>query len=544
VAPGTGLGPAPFLAGFAMQNSGPVGVPVVLTFNYSPPSQADTVAPPIGLIPTIDASHGTAGPVEILKPSPNANSSQVRYRVDIKGIKLDFSSINEIDFALYATATESIRPGQFSDATDPVSKFVGKIAKAFDPLPPAVHFTPPSISWTALPDANGIARGILEWTSDPKATGYYVWEATESALLHLLQPPNTPDPPPSTPLVTRGTTLKSLINANQDKSLQAFARLNKDPISGSRTEIKLPAAASTLYVYRISAITGANVESSRSLQVAIFGVPRRNVPGVPRLLLRSSKSPLPAGIQVIGLPVESGAPPAGYRVFRVRNSTLALDGSTMGPAKLDEANPGWQAYAGTTLAGNPVNGEFVVDTAATQSWYPYFYRIKAVGIQDLTNGLYAGESDFSGVQSANIYPSGQPLNSAFTLATNVNAALVTLMTDLPAAKKSPAGPALVEVLQLIADPAHPGRMMNKVILTKAPEQITVGTLKLPLPPPPPPPPRRPLPPHPPAPALARSAPDNNGHWKLFVLIPYKAADKGSFMVRLTDPLSRSSNNSF
>ena len=423
-------------------------------------------------------------------------------------------------------------------------KFVGKIAKAFDPLPPAVHFAPPSISWTALPDANGMARGILEWTGDPKAIGYYVWEATESALLHLLQPPNTPDPPPKTPLVTRGATLKSLINVNQDKSLQAFARLNKDPITGSRTEIKLPAAASTLYIFRISAISGPNVKSSRSSQVAIFGVPRRNVPGTPRLLLRSSKPPLPAGMQVIGLPVESGAPPAGYRVFRVRSSTLSLDGSTMGPAKLDETNAGWQAYAGTTLAGNPLTGMFVVDTAATPSWYPYYYRIKAIGVQDLANGLFAGESDFSGVQSASSYPPGPPLISSFTLATNVNAALVTLMTDLPAARKSPAGAALVEVVQLIPDPAHPGRTTSKVILTKAPEQIAVGTLNLPLTPPPPPPPIRPLPPPVPAPALARSAPDNNGHWKLFALLPYKAAEKGSFMVRLTDPLARGSNNSF
>jgi hypothetical protein len=547
VTPGAGLGPAPFLGGFAMQNSGAVGVPVVFTFNYAPASQADTVTPPIGIVPIIDASHATIGPVQILKPAPNANSSQVQYRADIKGVKLDFTSVNEIDFALYATATESIRPGQFSDATDPVMKFVGKVAKAFDPLPPAVHFAPPSISWTALPDATGMARGILEWTADPKATGYYVWEATESALLHLLQPPNTPDPPPATPLVTRGATLKTLINANQDKSLQGFARLNKDPITGSRTEIKVPASASTLYVYRISAITAANVEASRSPQVAVFGVPRRNVPGTPRLVLRSAKSPLPAGIQVTGLPVESGAPPAGFRVFRVRNATLSLDGSTMGPAKLDEGNAGWQDYQGTTLAGKPLPGKFIVDTAAAPSWYPYYYRLKAIGIQDLANGLFAGESDFSGVQNAYALPAGPPLNNAFVIATNVNAALVTLMTDLPAAAKSPVGPALVEVLQLIADLAHPGRMITQVILSKTPEQITVGTLSLPLPPPPPPPhipPLPHLPPPVPAPALARSAPDSNGHWKLFALIPYKGALKNSFMVRLTDPLSRSSNNSF
>jgi hypothetical protein len=219
----------------------------------------------------------------------------------------------------------------------------------------------------------------------------------------------------------------------------------------------------------------------------------------------------------------------------------------MGPAKLDEGNAGWQNYQGTTLAGKPLAGKFIVDTAASPSWHPYYYRLKAIGIQDAANGLLAGESDFSGVQSAYALPSGPPLHSSFVLATNVNAALVTLMTDLPAAAKSPLGPALVEVLQLIADPAHPGRMKTKVILTKAPEKIAVGTLSLPLPPPPPPlhiPPLPHLPPPLPAPALARSAPDSSGHWKLFALIPYKAAQKNSFIVRLTDPLSRSSNNSF
>jgi hypothetical protein len=554
VAPGSQLGPAPDLSGFAMKNTGPAGPPAVLTFNYVPASLADTVAPPITLIPTVDAGHVTSGPVQILQPkSPNPNSSQVTYRVDVKGLTLDFSLVNEIDFALYITATESIRPGEWSDATDPVMKFVGKISKAFDPIPPVVHFTPPSISWTALPDATGAARGILEWTPDPKATGYYVWEATESALRHLLDLPGTADPPPNTPLVTRGGTLKTLINSNQDKSLQGFARLNKDPITGSRTEITVPAAASTLYVYRVSAISAANVEASRSAQVAVFGVPRRNVPGTPRLLLRPSTSP--QGIQVIALPVESGAPPAGYRVFRVRSLSLSLDGSTMGPAKIDESNAGWKAYGSTTLAGNPLNGESVVDSAAIPSWYPYYYRIIAIGTQDLANGQYRGESGFSGVQQGYALPSGLPMLASFVLHTNVNAALVTLTTDLPAAAASPVGPAMVDVLQVIADAAHPGRTTTKTIVSSAPELIKVGTLSLPVAPPPKPPiiiktlpfPRptpRPLPPPVPAPTLRRSAPDASGHWTLYVLIPYTAAYKDSFMVRLSDPLSRQSNLSF
>jgi hypothetical protein len=542
VAPNAGLGPVPFLTGFALKNSGPVGLPAFLTFNYANAAQADTVAP-TGIIPAIDANHTTDGPVQIIQSaSPNPSARQVQYRVDIKGFMLDFSAVNEIDFALYVTAAEFIRPGEFSDATDPVMKFVGKVAKAFDPIPPTVNFVPPSISWTALPDAAGVARGILEWTPDPKAAGYYVWEATESALRHLLEPPGTPDPAPSTPLVTRGGALKTLVTANQDKSLQGFARLNKDPITGSRTEIRVPAAASTLYVYRISAISAANVEAARSPQIAVFGVPRRNVPGTPRLLLRASKSPV--GIQLIATPVESGAQPAGFRVFRVRNAALSLDGSTMGPAKLDESNAGWQDFASTTLAGKPLNGKSIVDTAAIPSWYPYYYRVKAVGKEDLANGMYAGESDFSLVQQGFALPANPPLNLLFTFTSNASAALATLKTDLPAAAASPVGAALVEVLQIIPDPANPGKTKYKPILSQAPESITVGSLALPAAPPPHFPPI-PIPhPIPVVPKLARSAPDSNGRWNLFILIPFHAADKNTYLVKLTDPLGREANQSF
>lgn len=554
VPPKSVLGPA-FLGGLAMKNGGPVGAPAILTFNYASQAEADSIAP-LAVIPTIDGGHTTDGPVRILTPPPYPNSRQVQYRVDIKDVTLDFSSVEELDFALYVTATEEIRPGEWSDPAevmspgtphDPVTMYIGKVVRVHDPIPPTVTFTPPAISWTALPDATGTARGILEWTADPKAAGYYVWEATESALRHVLAP-ETPDPPPNTPLVNRGASLKAMIQANQEQSLQGFARLNKAPIPGTRTEIHIPAAASTLYVYRISAISAGNVEASRSNEVAIFGVPRRNVPGVPRLLLRPAPSPQ-IGIQVIVLPVESGAKPAGYRIFRVRRAGLSLDGSTMGPAKIDETHPGWKDYAATTLNGNPLNGKAVVDTAATPSWYPYYYRAKAIGAQDLANGLYSGESGFSNAQAGYSLPADPPLIQSFKLDTNVNAALVTLTTDLPAAAVSPVGPALVEVLQLIPDPSRPGKMTTKQILSSPPDKIAVGTLSLPAPPPPPPkklplPIQQPKPVPPPAPALRRSAPDLNGHWTLYALLPYTEAQQNRFLVRLTDPLSRRAAESF
>jgi hypothetical protein len=543
-APATSLYP-PFLGGFAMNNTGPIGPPVLLSFSYKG-VDPDTVNPN-QVIPTITSGQSSNGPVTILgegsPPAQSNNSDQVQYRVELTGIELDFSKSEELDFLIYATATEEVQPGVWSDPDDqptsnapgspaPPPLVIGKIIRAIDPNPPAVHFAPPAISWTALPDATGNARGVLEWETEPSAAGYYVWEATETALLNLLPPGNpggTPEPPANTPYTTRALKLKQLIDANQDASLQAFARLNTDMIQASSTEIVLPGAAETLYVYRISAIGANNVESARSSSVAIFAVPRRNVPGTSRILLRSQPG---SGMQVIALPVESGATPAGYRLFRVRSNALSQDGSMMGPAKYPANSSLWKDYTSTTLAGNILNGKSLLDEAAIPSWLPYYYRLTAVGVDDQANGIYRGESPYSNTQSGYVLPAGPPLIAAFNVAISAQktAALITLTTDLPAADVSPVGGALIELLQLDRG-SPPGPVSLRQLLAVAPNTIAVGTLSQPAA----------------APAhasLARSAPDALEHWKLYLLIPYASAESGSFVLRLTDPLARQSTASF
>ncbi len=545
-APANSLNP-PFLGGFAMQNTGPIGPPVVLTFSYAG-LNPDTVSP-TQVLPTVTSGHTTNGPVTILgtgtPPSPTANPNQMQYRVELTGIQLDFSASDEIDFLIYATATEEVQPGVWSDPTDqptsntsppPPPLLIGKIVRAFDPNPPTVTFAPPAISWTALPDATGTARGVLEWETDPTAAGYFVWEATESALLHILppgSPAGTPDPPADTPYATRANTLKSLVTTFQDQSLQGFARLTKDPIADNRTEIALPGSASTLYAFRISAIGNNNVESDRSPQVAIFGVPRRNVPGTPRIMLRSNVGSPPA-LQVIVLPVPSSAPPAGYRLFRVRSQALSQNASSMGPAKIDEFSPLWDNYASVTLAGNLLQGKAVLDPAAITSWYPYYYRATAVGAQDLANGLYSGESPYSSVQAANVLPAGPPMIASFHLEVIPlrNVAIVSLVTDLPAAAVSPVGPALVELLQLVP-PSPSGLLIQHHVLSIAPNEIPVGIIV-------PPPILSPVS----VLRTVRTNPDANEHWTLSMLLSYTNAEAGSFILRLTDPLARQSTVSF
>ena len=546
-APANSLNP-PFLGGFATKNTGPAGPPVILTFSYSG-LNPDTVSP-TQVIPTITSGHTSNGPVTILgagsPPGPSTNSNQVQYRVEITGIQLDFSSSNEIDFLIYATATEEVRPGVWSDPTDqptstitsppPPPLLVGKIVRAFDPNPPVVTFTPPAISWTALPDATGAARGVLEWEADPTAAGYFVWEATESALLHILPPGSpggTPEAPPDTPFATRAGTLKNLVTTWQDESLQGFARLTQQPIAANRTEITLPGSASTLYAFRISAVGNNNVESGRSQSVAIFGVPRRNVPGTPRIMLRNAPGSPPA-LQVIVLPVESSAPPAGYRLFRVRNQALSESPSSMGPAKFDELSPLWEDYASVTLAGNLLQGQSIMDSAAISSWYPYYYRATAVGARDLANGLYSGESAYSSTQTGYLLPDQPPLIAAFSISAVPlrGFAIIKLTTNLPSAAVSPVGPARVELLQLVRV-SPPGPLAQQQLYSEAPDQIPVGVIA-------PPPINHPVGPL----RVVRTAPDATEHWTLTMLLPYHAQDANTFILRLTDPLARQSTASF
>ena len=344
-----------------------------------------------------------------------------------------------------------------------MTKFIGKIVRVLDPLPPMVTFTPPSISWTALPDATGTARGLLQVDPRPKAAGYYVWEATESALWHVLSPA-TPEPGSQHSARHSRCLSESLDRQQPDASLQGFARLNKDPIAAARTEISVPCGG--CHALRLSHLRHQRCQrrSRRSPQVAIFGVPRRNVPGVPRMLLRKPPAPQ-TGIQVIALPVESAAAPAGYRVFRVQNPSLSLDASTMGPPKIDETNPAWQDYSGTTLAGNPLTGKTIVDAAATPSWYPYYYRITAIGAQDQANGLLSGESGYSGAQLQYSLPPNPPLLAAFTHSGTPQFALIKLLTDLPVTP-SPVGPALVEVVHTSRGPRKPARPVGAEILPR------------------------------------------------------------------------------
>jgi hypothetical protein len=446
------VAPGPVLPGtFQLASNAAGGDPVVVKFGA-------------GQVPKI-ASAGHQGKVDLVNASldPQPNSDLRKYRLTLCNATFDFTNQKELACAIYAAGAEHLRPGHLGGTTGPLR------AHEFDPVPPTVRFTPPPINWTALPDATGRARGVLSWPAGDNATGYFLWESTETALRHIIKP-DKPDPPPGTKLVDRAQDLATLVDNNQDKSLGAFARLNRDPITALQTEVELPGSANTLYAFRISAIGANQEESPRSASVAFFAVPRLMEPGQPTLLLR----PDPQGIKVVGVAKPGFVAPAGFRVFRVRREGLAGDVGTMGPPRILE-NAAWTPYRETPpRGGTPTAGLAVVDTEPGFSWQPYYYRIVAIGPEDRPNGEWRGESLPSAVQSAFRPPPGLPMlavGQVFVPANSTNQVII-FQSDLPI-KPTPLGIARIELSRVTLDAATQ-RMVRTIVKTWEPQDIPVG----------------------------------------------------------------------
>lgn len=516
----TGTPSPTFDAGFAMSPEAAPGAKVVVTF--------DAVGNG-----TIDAAH--AGTLERLTDAlpPHAGSDPRSYRLTITGLSCDFTMAEEYALALYARAAERVRPTELSEVSGP------RVARVSNPLPPPVPAPPSILQWTALPDSTGRARGLLSWPAVAGVRGYVVWEATETAIRHMVDS-TLPDPEdPALPaaqrtLQARATALMALLAApaNAVKSLQAFSRVSSRLLTVNQLEVELPGASRVIYAYRISSVGTSNEESERS-SIALFAVPKRNQPGQPRLMLRAVRqSPwtvngvaVPVsgpGIAAIALP-GPGVAAVGYAVYRVRNPALLRDLGLMGPPKVAFDDPGWRGYDVPSLSGAVEQGRAIFD-AVEASWYPYFYRVVALGGEDVAAGEYGGESQPSAVQQGFRPPAGDPLLDSLAIAGNDEDRVLTFRTDLPV-KPTPLGAATVEVLEVDLSGGRPVRIPVVSVLAS---EVAEG------------PPLAPLPAPTPAdlaamPQVARGAPDAEGR------VVYTVRMAGSVkrgVVAARDPVGR------
>ena len=453
-APGASAVPDPaFIGGFQRASGGAMGESVVVSFDAA---GQPSVTSSHGLTPGASGRVATVAPLTATATAPGVR----RYRLEMPDLVCDYTTDERVAYAVTARGYEHLRPLEPSAVVGP------RVARANDPRAPSSPALPVDVIWTALPDAAGRARAQLSWPAVPRADGYFVWEATETAVRAAVAP-SAPEPPEGTSIIARAGELMALITGsqqNQDRSLRAFTRLNDRRHPETSMEVVLPGSSDSIYVYRVSSVSGQNVESTRSSSIALVAVPRRSRPDMPRLDLRTVRSP------AVGIEVQvargTGDQPAGFRVHRVRREAVAADVGTMGPAVIKPADSRWRAI---TLPGHDGPGEdgfAVLDTVAP-SWQPYYYRAVAVGAEDLPSGLHAGESRPSVLQSAVLAPPDEPILVIGSFHGTSTNGVLEFSTDLPL-RRSPLGPAEVVISRLVAS-ADGSRLERTVLLV-----VTVG----------------------------------------------------------------------
>ncbi|HWS87546.1 MAG TPA: hypothetical protein VN282_11320 [Pyrinomonadaceae bacterium] len=346
-------------------------------------------------------------------PAPGDPNNDVRgYRLTLENFVCDFTGTDEVGFAVYARGFEARRPAVASDPVGP------RVAYVLDPGPPVISIYAPDVIWTALPDATNRARALLTWNAAPKAAEYMVWEATETALWNRAVEYKSKIPElagvdveaeQAKEIWFRADTLKGKIEETAE-DFWNFARIDtRRPITEPRFEVILPATADILYLFRVSAVSKNNVNSGRSKGSFAVAVPRRIEPGPPRLLLRKNPEPGMEGVGVIALP-SKGPAAAGFRVFRVQKETLARDVGLMGEPKYADDDPDWQDVTVPPLnGGEPEPGKWLLDPVQP-SWFPYYYRVQAVGEHLPPYGKYRGESPPSQAQSIELLPAPPALS--------------------------------------------------------------------------------------------------------------------------------------
>jgi hypothetical protein len=409
--------PLPDFSHFALAD-GDLATPVISIqfdnsgINQTPVSSLGRVYLMESSIPVDNSGDPTFGSQD----SPSSNLR--KYKLVIPGITANFPGVSPYEVAYTASirGLEHVRASS-NDWSDWTNGYVSRLP---DPRPPAKVYLPAEVQLTAFPDSTRVAKGYFTW---PQATGarfYHIWEASEVSLRSLLEPvlnaefPGDPSRqllPLNEKLVARASQLRDLLNQTKYAQIcqKAFSRLTKTPLENRQFQVELPGSSEILYLYSISSVNSANMESPKS-NPAFFAVPRVAVPEAPAIQVL--QHPIRGGDHSRqGLEVRvystGGVDPDGYQLYRIRKIPLNNDVGSKGLPVLEEASPLWEDFSFTMLDGTVYSGKRYFETALPRSWRPLVYQAVAVGKADHERGIYAGESLGSSTQVA-WYPPKTP----------------------------------------------------------------------------------------------------------------------------------------
>jgi hypothetical protein len=483
---------------FDASQSPPTTIPTGMATTQVPTGKEAPITLQFNTITNTPVSTPSGGPSVVALAVQSGDGDVRRYKMTMSGVTLDFGASSRLAFAVWARVTLAVDLpfNKFGSYAGPV------VARANDPLPAAAPTIVPDINWTALPDAMGVARASLEFTSVPLADGYVVYEASEAAILSALGQPQPPRTGVGSSIGERAIKLKQV--AGQTGAMDAFARLRTQNLKSPAVEVALPGTTDGLYAYTFTSVTKENVESPRSA-VTLVAVPRRTVPGVPSLRVKNEGG----GVRVRVLP-GSGPPPARMALHRTTSTAVLSDVDLMGPPVKEGGVPPWTIQP---------DGAWSVIDAVPPSWRPYYYRAVAIGAEDETNGKRAGRSRPSAVMDVLVPPSTPPDLTALTLTKSANGTLIQVQFRSNAdIRVSPAGVHRVQVSTVDRTGPIPKETVRAegtlpTLASRAnPPLQTVGT-------------------------ITRGDRDTVGRHLYEAFVPLSAQD---VLVRMTDPLGRSS----
>lgn len=464
-------------ANFATRSTGANPPVISIKFTSTDPNALPTTN--LGSITIVqsqapDPADGYVAPKFGSSDIPSANLK--RYRLVITNFKAHFTGLApyKVAYSAFIRGLERVRvsaPNGWSNwesgyNTLPDGTVVregGYITKLADPRPPAVVNIPATVNYTAVPDAAKIARGRLSWPAATGALTYTLWEASETAIRVALEDrlktdSSNPDnwlKPLSAPIVERATQLRDLLLNETYKNLcqRSFSRLSKEPVATTHYELALPGSSDGLYLYRISSVNSANIESAKS-GVAFFAVPKVVTPAAPMLQVRPYKKKNEDNTTEEGIEVKvvhtTGEEPAGYQLYRTRKRVLSNDPGMKGAPVLEHDAPEWMDTTINMLDGTFYAGKKITESTLTRSWRPLVYQAVAVGKADAQRGRISGESEGSTTEIAYFPPDTPPTLVNVSSSGNAQSKIVTMTTNAPFDKVD-LGKTFIEVYAIGSD---------------------------------------------------------------------------------------------
>lgn len=257
--------------------------------------------------------------------------------------------------------------------------------------------------WASVRDTVGLSRFVVNWRPMPRAAGYVLYEATETALRAALdgEPVDT-----AQSYATRLLTMRDLLRRHGVQR-QWFRRVNPELISEAWHEVTLPRGSGVIHIFTVTSLSANGMESKWTANgdnVLAVAVPKIHVPNPPLLEALPFSEGDVLGVHLraaLGGDIKEGQ----VEIYRTTHPELATSVDKMGP-RLTEFDV---TLTDLSAAGEPPKlTDIGVDTGIQPGWNRLYYRAVCWSRPDKQKGIVEARSFASPAVSVIVPPPEGP----------------------------------------------------------------------------------------------------------------------------------------